>query len=139
MCNIMCTMDISSDKSSVVNEWKKLIEGKLMRAYAYDVCCQIQKLVADNCEGCANDYPGQRDHNCMMMPCNRRVWLYFDRALELVSDADVMVRFLGELRDVHPQVNALEMLKYTCRDWREEFCVKNRDALETLTFDIIDF
>ena len=138
MFNIMCTMDVSSDTSSVVNGRGKLIKGKLMWAYAYNVCCQIHKFVANVCKECAIHYPAQRDHDCMRMLYDQRVWLYFYRALEFVSDADIMIRFLGELHNVHPEVNALEMLKYTCKDWREEFCIQNRDALASLAFEFID-
>ena len=61
-----------------------------------------------------------------MMESDERIWLYFDTALERVCEATIAENFMTSLQDMKPKVNGLELLKYTCRDWRILFCTKQR-------------
>ena len=93
-----------------------LIEEKLLKCYAEEVSAIVSMMLLENCEGCRFDYPSQREHDCLMMEDNQKMLLYFDSALENVSEAKVVETFMNSLRDLKPTVNGLELLKYTCQD-----------------------
>ena len=57
----------------------------------------------------------------------KRLLMYFDIACSRVSEASVMEKFMNSLGDIKPTVNGLELLKYTCNDWRTLF-VRMRDG-----------
>ena len=94
-------------------------------------------MVLENCEGCRVDHPSQRQHDCLMMEDEQKMWLYFDTALEKVSEAKVVETFVNSLQDLKPTVNGLELLKYTCQDWRKLCCMKNRGILKRQILAII--
>ena len=72
-----------------------------------------------------------------MMEDDQKMWLYFDSPLENVPEAKVVEMFMNSLRDIKPTVNGLELLKYTCQDWRTLFCTKNRVLLKRQILAII--
>ena len=45
----------------------------------------------------------------------------------------VMENFMNSLSDIRPRVNGLELLKYTCYDWRTVFCSNERRLLKQET------
>ena len=92
---------------------QEIIEGKLLKCYAEEVSTIISMLVLENCEGCLIHHPSQRQHDCLMMEDEQEMWLYFDTALEKVSEAKVVETFVNSLQDLKPTVNRLELLKYT--------------------------
>ncbi len=59
---------------------------------------------------------------------------YFDLALSRISEGKIMESFSESLKNIKPEVNGLEMLKYTCRDWRIVFCSYQRQTLKEETF-----
>ena len=59
----------------------------------------ISMMVLENCEGCRVDYSSQRHHDCLLMEDDQKMWLYFDSALEKVSEAKVVETFMKSLRD----------------------------------------
>ena len=42
--------------------------------------------------------------------------------MDAVSEATIAETFMMSLQDVKPTVNGLELIKYTCKDWRILFC-----------------
>lgn len=56
----------------------------------------------------------QCKHDCLMMEHNERLMLYFDDAVKIV-----MKDFMKSIEHVKPSVNGLEILKYTCNNWRK--------------------
>ena len=40
---------------------------------------------------------------------------------------------MNSLQDMKPTVNGLELMKYTCQDWRKELCSRERKKLKTKT------
>ena len=58
-------------------------------------------------------------------------------ALEKVFEAKVVETFVNSLQDLKPTINGLELLKYTCQDWRKLCCTKNRGILKRQTLGII--
>ena len=64
-----------------------------------------------------------------------RVWNYFDTAFENVSQARVVETFTNSLKEMKPQVNGLELLKYTCTDWRKRFSMSQRRYLKGKVFE----
>ena len=51
--------------------------------------------------------------------------------------SDYCRSFMNSLQDIKPLVNGLELLKYTCQDWRTLFCIKNRELLKRWTLAIL--
>ena len=92
----------------------------------------MTNLVVKNCNGCI-DHPSQRQHACLMMELDERIWMYFDTALERVCEATIVDNFMTSLQDMKLKVNGLELFKYTCRDWRILFCTKRRQLLKKKT------
>ena len=86
---------------------QEIIEGKLLKCYAEEVSTIISMLVLENCEGCRIDHPSQRQHDCLMMEDEQKMWLYFDTALEKVSEAKVVETFVNSLQDLKPTVNGM--------------------------------
>lgn len=62
------------------------------------------------------------------MEADERLYLYFDQAVDKVCKATIAEQFVNSLQDIKPVVNELEILKYTCLDWRKLFCLR-RDNL----------
>ena len=116
-------MDIGEEEIFLSHR-QKLIEEKLLKCYAREVVYVIPNLVVENCNGCIIGHPSQRQHPCLMMESNERLLFYFDDALSKISEARVMEAFMKSLNDIKPTVNELELLKYTCHDWRTLFCAE---------------
>ena len=110
-----------------------MIEERLIKCYAEEIASVINQLVVENCNGCIIDHPSQGQHPCLMMESDERLSLYFDDALSWASEAKVMENFMNSLNDIKPRVNGLELLKYTCYDWRTEFCSNERRLLKQET------
>ena len=116
---------------------QSLIQEKLLRCYAEEIACAISVLVVENCNGCIIDHPSQRQHPCLMMENDEKLLLYFDIAFSRVSEANVMEKFMNSLGDIKPTVNGLELLKYTCNDWRTLFCTNERRLLKQETLKLL--
>ena len=56
-------------------------------------------------------------------------------SLSKISEARVMENFMNSLKDIKPRVNGLELLKYTCCDWRSVFCANERRLLKKETLE----
>lgn len=125
------------DKELVLHHRQKRIEKKLLKSYAEEIASNISRLVTENCNGCLIDHPSQRQHDCLMMERDEQLCLYYDRALEKVSEANVMKAFTESLNDIKPSVNGFEMLKYTCDDWRSIFCADQRRVLKQEIFKLL--
>ena len=59
-----------------------------------------------------------------MMERDEQLCLYFDCALENVSEGNVIEVFTQSLNDITPKVNGLELLKHKCHNWRSYFCTE---------------
>ena len=116
---------------------QSLIQEKLLKCYAEEIACAISVLVVENCNGCIIDHPSQRQHPCLMMANEERLLMYFDIACSRVSEASVMEKFMNSLGDIKPTVNGLELLKYTCDDWRTLFCTNERRMLKQETLKLL--
>ena len=116
---------------------QSLIQEKLLKCYAEEIACAISVLVVENCNGCIIDHPSQRQHPCLMMENEERLSMYFDIACSRVSEASVMEKFMKSLGDIKPTVNGLELLKYTCNDWRTLFCTNERQMLKQETLKLL--
>ena len=71
-----------------------------------------------------------KDSILVMMESDERLSMYFDDALSKISEARVMENFMNSLNDLKPRVNGLELLKYTCYDWRSVFCANEKRLLK---------
>jgi len=116
---------------------QSLIQEKLLKSYAEEIASAISVLVVENCNGCIIDHPSQRQHPCLMMENDEKLLLYFDIAFSRVSEASVMEKFMNSLGDIQPTVNGLELLKYTCNDWRTLFCTNERRLLKQETLKLL--
>ena len=75
--------DIGDEEKFQCNR-QKMIEDRLLQCCAKEVALKISNLVLENCEGCHIDQPSWRQHDCLMMEGEEKMWLYFDSALENV-------------------------------------------------------
>ena len=128
--------DIGNEES-FLSHWQSLIQEKLLKCYAEEIACAISVLVVENCNGCIIDHPSQRQHLCLMMENEERLLMYFDIACSRVSETSVMEKFMNSLGDIKPKVNGLELLKYTCNDWRTLFCTNERRMLKQETLKLL--
>jgi hypothetical protein len=71
---------------------EKRIGDILLNCYAEEITSAITSMVLKNCNGCLIDHPSQRQHDCLMMEADERLWLYFDAALVSVSEAEIVER-----------------------------------------------
>ena len=71
-----------------------------------------------------------------MIENDEKLLLYFDIAFSRVSVASVIEKFMNSLGDIKPTVNGLELLKYTCNDWRTLFCTDERRWLKQETLKL---
>ena len=132
LSNLTLPTDIGNEERFLSHR-QKMIEERLIKCYAEEIASVINQLVVENCNGCIIDHPSQRQHPCLMMESDERLSLYFDDALSWASEAKVMENFMNSLNDIKPRVNGLELLKYTCYDWRTEFCSNERRLLKQET------
>ena len=138
--NAPCELSIPTDidQSEIfLSHRQRLIEEKLLKCYTDEVASEICKLVLLNCNGCRIDHPSQRQHDCLMMEAEENIWVYFDRALDAVSAATIAETFMISLQDIKPTVNGLELIKYTCKDWRILFCTNQRERLKREFFKFV--
>ena len=61
----------------------------------------------------------------------------FDDAMDSVCEGTVAENFMNSLHDIKPQVNGLELLKYTCKDWRKMFRSRERRQLKAKTYELL--
>ena len=97
-----------------VSHCRRLTEEKLLKCYTDEVASEICKLVLLNCNGFRIDHPSQRQPDCLMMEAEEKSWVYFDSALDAVSEATIVDVFMNSLQDIKPLVNGLDLLKYIC-------------------------
>jgi hypothetical protein len=69
------------------------------------------------------------------MEADEKILLYFDDATNAVCEGIIAENFMKSLQDIKPSVNGLELLKYTCKDWRQVFCSRERQKLKTMTYE----
>ena len=128
LSNLTLPTDIGNEERFLSHR-QKIIEERLIKCYAEEIASVINQLVVENCNGCIIDHPSQRQHPCLMMESDERLSMYFDDALSKISEARVMENFMNSLTDIKPRVNGLELLKYTCYDWRSVFCANVRETV----------
>ena len=118
--NGLCKLSMPSDIDEIeinLSHRQRRVEEKLLKCYTDEVASEICKLVLLNCNGCRIDHPSQKQHvDCLMMEAEEKIWVYFDCALDAVSEATIVEVFMNSLQDIKPLVNGLELLKYTCQD-----------------------
>ena len=129
-------MDISHLENFLSN-CQIMIEEKLLKCYAEETASRVMVLVMEYCNGCLIDHPSQRQHDCLMIEVDERMCLYFDEAVNSVSEATIVQNFMNSLQDMKPTVNGLERLKYTCQDWRKKLCSRERKKLKTKTRELL--
>lgn len=110
------------EKRGMLSKRQRVIEEKLLQCHTSELASMIHVMVEKNCNGCLIHHPSQRQHDCLMMENEEQMLLYFDDALENVSEHDVLRCFMKSLEEIEPSVNGLEVLNYTYQDWRQLFC-----------------
>ena len=136
--SLLMSSDIDEIKIFLSNR-QKLIEQKLIKCYAEEISSVISNLAVENCNGCITDHPSQRQHPCLMMESDERLFLYFDEALPRISEAKVTERFMESLSETKPAVNGLELLKYTCKDWRILFRTTRKQMIKQETSKLLQY
>ena len=99
--NGLCKLSMPSDIDEIeinLSHRQRRVEEKLLKCYTDEVASEICKLVLLNCNGCRIDHPSQRQHDCLMMEAEEKMWVYFDCALDDVSEATIVEVFMNSLR-----------------------------------------
>jgi len=101
-----------------MSDREKEIQDILWTLYVDKVSEQLSVVMKENCHGCINDCPSQRDHDIC---CNPSYEDILDQCLEkAISKVDVnqlSLEFRNALKKVTPPVSGFEMLKYDRLDW----------------------
>ena len=129
----------SGDEDRIMSRREQAIEEILLKSYAQEVHTAIDEIVSKRCFGCEVQHGSQNHHQCVMMEGDERILLYFDTALETISEAKVVERFMKNLKGLKPSINGLELLRYTCSDWRKLFCLCRRQRLKRETYLLYDY
>ena len=108
------------------------IEDILLRAYAEVLQQDICDLTNKNCEACEINDLSQHHHDCMMLSGEIRVYRYLFEALQNVDDTRVTDIFMKNIETLDPPINALELLKYQCKDSREDIVSDRKEDLEDI-------
>ena len=113
------------------------LEKLLIEAFAGQLIYEIYNLTQENCEGCKIDHPSQRRHDCCMMDYKTMTYSYLEQALEKVDEDKAMKCFI-DLTNEHSPLNALELLRYECKDSRSEILSRRREELEEKVIEKLD-
>ena len=79
-----------SDEERVLAHRQKVIEDKLLKSYADEIIVNINTLVIGDCNGCRINHGSQLQHPCLTMEPAERVWNYFDTALEMFPQKELL-------------------------------------------------
>ena len=129
--------NILSDEVAVSSEKQKYLEEKLFKIFANEAYKRLGNLRTENCFGCLNDRPSQKDHDLCLQLIKVDSDYYVDLALSQV-DGTKAVQYWREAinHDIKPPLNELELLKYNSRKWIEETseCSQGQKSIKKLMF-----
>ena len=108
------------------------IMKELVNIYALEVASEISKMVTQDCNGCRINHPSQRQHPCLYLEPDERIYLYSDAALEAVSTEKIVRTFLTETK-LH--MKGLEIIKYTPDEWLQRCAIYQRGCIRRKTFE----
>ena len=131
------TMENAESLKPTITTRQDILGKLLIDAAAGQLIYEIYNLTQENCEGCKIDHPSQRRHDCCMMDYKTMTYSYLESALERVDEDKVMKSFI-ELTNKHSPLNALEILRYECKDSRTEILSRRREELEEKVIEKLD-
>ena len=120
---------IEETKEPTITERQNTIEELLIEAFAEHLSSEVYKLTQENCNGCKIDHPSQRQHDCLMMDNTTMTYNYLDEAMGRIDQDQAMKNFI-DLTNEHLPMNALEILRYDCKDSRNEIFSRRSEELE---------
>jgi len=87
-----------------VDEWdlnspQSVYRMQLARIYAKTMSENIDELSRKFCEGCNLDYPGQKDHDCLMMPDETKIENFYCLLFENIDESRANKLCYDQLRD----------------------------------------
>jgi len=101
-----------------MSDREKEIHEILWTLYVDNVSEQLSVVIKENCHGCINDCPSQRDHDICCNPSYEEILdQCLDKAIEKVDINQLKSKFREALKVVTPAVSGFEMLKYDRLDW----------------------
>jgi len=115
------------------------IEKLLLEAYANSKSFirAVTKISRERCEGCEIDDPSQFHHDCMMLDPQSTVWRYSVDALQRVDDDEAMILFKEYSdQELNVPLNGLELLRYECKDSRNEILSRRRDEFDDIATEV---
>ena len=74
---------MTPDKHSDVilsDDREDIIKETFLSCYIMEVSANISTLLAHECYACEISHPSQRRHDCLMMPSDKRMLIYYDKA-----------------------------------------------------------
>ena len=120
---------VENTEEPTISERQIAIENLLIDAFAEHLSTEVYKLTQENCNGCKIDHPSQRQHDCLMMDNTTMTYNYLDEAMERIDQDKAMKNFI-DLSNEHLPMNALEFLRYDCKDSRSEIFSRRSEELE---------
>ena len=114
------------EKEMIMEFRRKRLERKFLKVSAKEIARIIPILIRESCQGCANGHLSQMEHTCLL-PMGKFAKLdYFDVALHRTSEAEVMKKFMENLKAI--DLHVLEQNPII--NWKTNFCVKHEQTIK---------
>ena len=118
---------IDFDEKEMISHFcGKRLEKKLLKVFAEEIASIIPLLIRESCIGCVNNHLSQTHHTCLSPMGKFEQLEYFHVALYRASEAQVMKKFLENLRATDLHVFQQDPIK----NWKTDFCVKHQQTLK---------
>jgi len=115
------------------------LERILLKAFAKSNSFKgaLSNICRERCEACEIDDPSQHHHDCMTLSADTVVVFYAMEALERVDEDEVMNLFvIFAYQELEKPLNALELLRYQCKDSRQEIVSRRKDEFYDIATDV---
>jgi len=97
----------------------------------------LSDITREHCEGCEIQDPSQLHHDCMTLSAQTVIVYYAMEALERIDDDEVMKSFVNLTnQELDKPTNALELLRYQCKDSRQEIISRRKDEFEDIAIEV---
>lgn len=98
-----------------------MLEFSLQVHYAKAIVDKLEKTARLLCRGCRQGYLSQRDHSCMMMDRESKLYYLIWDVTETLDDDKIIENWYDSQKctDIDRAVLDLHMLTLKCKDYRE--------------------
>jgi len=97
----------------------------------------LSDITREHCEGCEINNPSQLHHDCMTLSAQTVIVYYAMEALQRIDEDELMNSFVTlTYQELDKPLNALELLKYQCKDSRQEIISRRKDEFEDIAIEV---